>query len=71
MTNKSDLTLKRKVARWMIQNASGVESMTQLAEDAVAEFDIPDECLDDPLHWMWELAFEANCLERTNADNLH
>lgn len=54
---------RRQVRRWMRDNASDYEGITQLAEAANATLRLPDGSLDDESHWIWDEAFEAfECL---------
>lgn len=46
------------VKRWMIGNKDDYDNSTNLAEAAAIEFDC-DEFLDDPNHWIWDLASEV------------
>ena len=50
---------RRQVRRWMRENASEHEGMTQLVEAANATLRLPDGALDDETHWVWDEAFEA------------
>lgn len=52
-------TSRRQVRRWMRENASEHEGMTQLVEAANATLRLPDGALDDETHWVWDEAFEA------------
>ena len=50
---------RRQVRRWMRDNASDYDGMTQLVEAANATLRLPDGALDDETHWVWDEAFEA------------
>ena len=50
---------RRQVRRWMRDNASDYDGMTQLVEAANAVLRLPDGALDDETHWVWDEAFEA------------
>lgn len=47
---------KSEVRRWMRANASEYDGATELAEACNAVFDLPASWLDDPDHWVWEVA---------------
>lgn len=47
---------KAAVRRWMRLNAYDYETATELAEGCNAALDLPQEWLDDPEHWVWEIA---------------
>jgi crotonobetainyl-CoA:carnitine CoA-transferase CaiB-like acyl-CoA transferase len=44
--------------RWMRLHADEHEGATALAEAASAAFDLPEDWLDDPTHWVWDMAAE-------------
>jgi len=47
------------VRLWLRVNAAEYESATELAEAANAALRLPDDCLDDHTHWIWDEAAEA------------
>lgn len=51
---------KKAVKQWMQLHANEYKNSTELAEDA-AHYAVGDndEWLDDPDHWVWELAIDA------------
>ena len=56
---------KAAVRRWMRLNAAEYETATELAEGCNAALDLPQEWLDDPEHWVWEIAItEIELAER-------
>lgn len=45
--------------RWMTLHQDEAETATELAEMAAHEGPGEDEWLDDPDHWVWEIAIEV------------
>lgn len=59
-TTTEDTALRAKIKGWMIRHEDEAETATELAEMAAHE--APggeDEWLDDPDHWIWEIAIEV------------
>jgi hypothetical protein len=59
---KNDRALACRLWDWMLNNASDHEdNATSLAESAAAHFEINEVGgpLDDPDHWIWDLAIEV------------
>jgi len=60
------LSFMREVVAEHIDPLTGEVNMTRLAEDAAWEFEGAEDWLDDPEHWIWEMAaqvaeiYEAN-----------
>lgn len=55
---KSSASMKSRVRKWMRNEAQILGddlNMTKLAENAAHAFE-KDEWLDDPDHWIWEMA---------------
>ena len=52
----STTSTKGAVRRWMRLHASEYETATELAEGCNIALDLPMEYLDDPGHWVWDLA---------------
>lgn len=50
---------RARVRGWMLANAADYETMTGLAEAASAAFRLPENCLDDETHWIWDEALSA------------
>lgn len=50
---------KAKVRRWMRLHADEYESATALVEGCNGALDLPQIWLDDPGHWIWDLAVEV------------
>lgn len=55
---------KAYIRGWMRANAQDYESATQLAEAAEADLDLPEHWLNDPNHWIWDLAADGFYPER-------
>lgn len=52
--------LRRSIRRWMASHVGEVDSATELAERAAHEAEGgEDGWLDDPDHWIWEIAGEV------------
>lgn len=49
---------KTEVRRWMRLHASEYENATALAEGCNSALNLPQLWLDDPNHWVWDLAVE-------------
>lgn len=55
----NDLPTPRQLREWMEVNAEDYDGATALAEAADIHWDLPAWWLDDPDHWIWELASEV------------
>jgi hypothetical protein len=49
---------KSVIRRWMRLHVAEYDGATQLAEGANAEFGLPSNWLDNPDHWIWEMALQ-------------
>ena len=47
------------VRQWMAANAADYDGYTALAEAANAALRLPEDCLDDETHWIWDEALLA------------
>lgn len=52
------LPSRAQMQQWMEANVSDYDGATALAEAADIYWDLPAHWLDDPDHWIWELAWE-------------
>jgi hypothetical protein len=50
---------RRDVRAWMRNNAEHYETATEIVEAANIIFRLPDDCLDDETHWIWDDAVDA------------
>ena len=54
----TEAELRTEVRRYMHQHVAEHDNLTAMAEDAALAFE-QDQWLDDPDHWIWELAIEV------------
>lgn len=57
MPKMSEVASRQSVTRWMMKYKNEFETATALAESAATRWQKP-EWLDDPDHWIWEVAID-------------